>query len=64
MASFYSYPELFLAGFLFVLPFLYEKSNVFRYYLKFSLYYFFVLVTCTLLLPVVLLYPRDVTNLV
>ncbi|XP_028033514.1 1-acyl-sn-glycerol-3-phosphate acyltransferase alpha isoform X1 [Bombyx mandarina] len=63
MASSYSYPELFLAGFIFILPFLYEKSNVFRYYLKFFLYYAYVLITCTVLLPVVLVYPRDVTNL-
>ncbi|XP_037300495.1 1-acyl-sn-glycerol-3-phosphate acyltransferase alpha isoform X3 [Manduca sexta] len=64
MASSYSYPELFLAGFIFTLPFLYEKSNVFRYYLKFFLYYAYVLITCTVLLPVVLIYPRDVTNLI
>ncbi|KAJ8734623.1 hypothetical protein PYW08_013873 [Mythimna loreyi] len=64
MASSYSYPELFLAGFIFTLPFLYEKSNLFRYYLKFFLYYAYVLITCTVLLPVVLIYPRDVTNLI
>lgn len=58
-----SYVELVLAGIILVLPFLYESSQVFRFYLKLFLYYFWVSCMAVILLPVFCLKPKDVKNL-
>lgn len=58
-----SYTEIILAGSILILPFLYESSHVFRYYLKFFLYYIIVMINSVILIPVFLCKPRDVRNL-
>lgn len=59
-----TYTELILAGCILILPFLYESSQVFRFYLKFFLYYFWVSCCSILVLPHYIFHPRDVKNLV
>lgn len=58
-----SYTEIILAGSILMLPFLYESSPVFRYYLKFFVYYIVVSVNSCILIPVFCLKPGDVRNL-
>lgn len=59
-----AYPELILAGLILVLPFLYESSHVFRFYLKFLLYYLWVNFMAVIIIPVFLFRPKNVKNLV
>ncbi|CAG9815801.1 unnamed protein product [Phaedon cochleariae] len=58
-----SYPEIILAVCLLILPILYESSHVFRYYLKFFVYYSIGMINSVILLPVFCCRPRDVRNL-
>ncbi|KAF4521651.1 hypothetical protein B566_EDAN009384 [Ephemera danica] len=55
--------EYFILGFLLGLPFLYETSRQFRYYLKFSLYYVIVMATALLVIPFMIFRPGEVRNL-
>ncbi|KAK2584649.1 hypothetical protein KPH14_006996 [Odynerus spinipes] len=56
--------ELVLVGFILLLPFLYEASRTFRYYFKFLVYYGIVTFAAIVLIPVFLLRPRNIKNLV
>ncbi|KAF7400605.1 hypothetical protein HZH66_005789 [Vespula vulgaris] len=56
--------ELILVGFILLLPFLYETSRAFRYYFKFIVYYGIVTFTATILIPIFLLRPKSLKNLV
>ncbi|XP_018573691.1 1-acyl-sn-glycerol-3-phosphate acyltransferase alpha [Anoplophora glabripennis] len=58
-----SYTEIILAGCILILPFLYESSHVFRYHLKFFLYYSIVMINSVILIPVFCLNPWNVRNL-
>ncbi|RZC32146.1 1-acyl-sn-glycerol-3-phosphate acyltransferase alpha [Asbolus verrucosus] len=58
-----SYTEIILAGCILTLPFLYESSHVFRYHLKFFLYYAIVMVNSLLLIPLFVFRPGNVRNL-
>lgn len=59
-----SYAEIIFAGCILILPFLYESSHVFRYYLKFFLYYFLVSCVALFVLPYYCFKAKDVRNLV
>lgn len=59
-----SYTELVLAGLVLILPFLYESSHVFRFYLKFMIYYVWVSLMAVVLMPVFCTRPKNVKNLV
>lgn len=59
-----SYIEIFLTLCILMLPFFYECSQVFRFYLKFLLYYVIVSFNAIILTPVFLFKTRDVRNLV
>lgn len=56
--------ELILVGFILLLPFLYETSRTFRYYFKFMIYYGIVTCAAIILIPIFLLRPRNLKNLV
>lgn len=56
--------ELILVGFILLLPFLYETSRTFRYYFKFMVYYGIVTFAATILIPIFLLRPKSLKNLV
>ncbi|CAL7947964.1 unnamed protein product [Xylocopa violacea] len=56
--------EVILVGFILVLPFLFEMSRTFRYYFKFLLYYGYVMMFSIILLPIMLLRPWNVKNLI
>ncbi|KAF5273444.1 hypothetical protein FQA39_LY07461 [Lamprigera yunnana] len=56
------YIELFLAFCVLLLPFLYEWSQAFRYYLKFAIYYTWVMFFSLVLMPLMALKPGDVRN--
>ncbi|CAH0559019.1 unnamed protein product [Brassicogethes aeneus] len=58
-----SYTEIFFALCILILPFFYESSHVFRYNLKFFLYYAIVMVNSVILIPVFCFKPKDVKNL-
>ncbi|KAJ8918029.1 hypothetical protein NQ315_011485 [Exocentrus adspersus] len=58
-----SYTEIVLASCILILPFLYESSHVFRYHLKFFLYYSIVMINSVILLPVFCFKPMNVRNL-
>nr|XP_014086572.2 1-acyl-sn-glycerol-3-phosphate acyltransferase alpha [Bactrocera oleae]XP_036232907.1 1-acyl-sn-glycerol-3-phosphate acyltransferase alpha [Bactrocera oleae]XP_036232908.1 1-acyl-sn-glycerol-3-phosphate acyltransferase alpha [Bactrocera oleae]XP_036232909.1 1-acyl-sn-glycerol-3-phosphate acyltransferase alpha [Bactrocera oleae] len=60
-----SYVELFVLFLLLMLPFpfFYENSHMFRYYLKFFIYYGIVSFNALILIPAFLLRPFDVRNL-
>ncbi|KAJ8985739.1 hypothetical protein NQ317_014392 [Molorchus minor] len=58
-----SYTEIILAASILILPFLYESSHVFRYYLKFFLCYAIVMINSLILIPVFCFRPKDVRNL-
>ncbi|KAJ8962040.1 hypothetical protein NQ314_005822 [Rhamnusium bicolor] len=58
-----SYTEIVLAGCILILPFLYESSHVFRYHLKFFLYYLIVMINSVILIPVYCFKPKNVRNL-
>lgn len=57
-----SYAEIILAGCILLLPFLYESSHVFRYYLRFFVYYTWVMSISLVLIPIFLFKPGDVRN--
>lgn len=59
-----SYTELILAGLILVLPFLYESSHVFRFYLKFFLYYVWVTCMAIIVTPLFAFNAKNVRNLV
>ncbi|KAK9747355.1 Acyltransferase [Popillia japonica] len=59
-----SYIEIFLTLCILMLPFFYECSQVFRFYLKFLLYYVIVSFNAIILTPLFLFKARDVRNLV
>ncbi|XP_043500486.1 1-acyl-sn-glycerol-3-phosphate acyltransferase alpha [Polistes fuscatus] len=56
--------ELILFGFILLLPFLYETSRTFRYYFKFIVFYGIVTFIATIFIPIFLLRPRSLKNLV
>ncbi|XP_015181376.1 PREDICTED: 1-acyl-sn-glycerol-3-phosphate acyltransferase alpha [Polistes dominula] len=56
--------ELILFGFILLLPFLYETSRTFRYYFKFILYYGIVTILAIVFIPIFLLRPKNIKNLV
>jgi lysophosphatidate acyltransferase len=58
-----SYTEIILAGCILVLPFLYESSHVFRYHLKFLLYYGIVMLNSVILIPLFACRAGNVRNL-
>ncbi|XP_028139213.2 1-acyl-sn-glycerol-3-phosphate acyltransferase alpha [Diabrotica virgifera virgifera] len=58
-----TYTEIILASCILILPFLYEASSVFRYHLKFFLYYALVMVNSVILIPVYCFMPGNVRNL-
>ncbi|XP_019877825.1 1-acyl-sn-glycerol-3-phosphate acyltransferase alpha [Aethina tumida] len=58
-----TYTEIFFAVCILILPFLYESSHVFRYHLKFFLYYGITMVNSVILIPVFCFRPKDVKNL-
>ncbi|KAK3604383.1 hypothetical protein CHS0354_011868 [Potamilus streckersoni] len=51
-----------IIGFLLILPLLYELSNTFRYYAKFSLYYALVMLISTIVIIYGVFRPRDTRN--
>ncbi|KDR16862.1 1-acyl-sn-glycerol-3-phosphate acyltransferase alpha isoform X1 [Zootermopsis nevadensis] len=55
--------ELVLVVFILILPFLYETSRAFRYYIKFFLYYGIVMTTAVVVIPIMMFRPKDVKNL-
>jgi hypothetical protein len=55
--------ELVLVAFILILPFLYETSRAFRYYIKFFLYYGIVMSTAVVVIPIMMCRPKDVKNL-
>lgn len=55
--------ELVLVAFILILPFLYESSKAFRYYLKFFVYYGIVMTTAVVVIPIMICRPKDVKNL-
>lgn len=57
------YPEMCVICLILMLPFLYETSPTFRYYLKFLVYYLVVSFNSIILIPVFMLRPCDVKNL-
>lgn len=59
-----SYAEITLAGCILILPFLYESSHIFRFYLKFFLYYFLVSCVALVVIPYYCFKAKDVRNLV
>lgn len=59
-----TYCEIILAACILILPFLYESSHVFRYHLKFFIYYATVMVNAVILIPVFAMRFKDVRNLV
>ncbi|EEZ97656.1 1-acyl-sn-glycerol-3-phosphate acyltransferase alpha [Tribolium castaneum] len=58
-----SYSEILLAVCILILPFLYESSHVFRYHLKFMLYYTIVMINSVILIPVFAFKAKNVRNL-
>ncbi|XP_060522655.1 1-acyl-sn-glycerol-3-phosphate acyltransferase alpha [Cylas formicarius] len=58
------YTEILVVGGLLLLPILYESSHVFRYHLKFFVYYFIVMFNSVLLIPVFCLRAKNVKNLI
>lgn len=54
--------EVILVGFILILPFLYEMSRTFRYYFKISFYCGYMMINSFLLLPILMLRPRNVKN--
>lgn len=58
-----TYVELFVISLILLLPFLYETSHIFRYYLKFAVYYAVVSINSIILIPPMLFRPCDVKNL-
>jgi lysophosphatidate acyltransferase len=59
----FSILELIVVVLLLALPFAYESSPKFRYYLKFSLYYGLVMTTAVFVIPVMMFRPGEVKNL-
>ncbi|XP_011506220.1 PREDICTED: 1-acyl-sn-glycerol-3-phosphate acyltransferase alpha [Ceratosolen solmsi marchali] len=55
--------EIIVVAFILLLPFLYETSRTFRYYFKFLMYYGTVMMNSVILIPVMMLRPRNVKNL-
>lgn len=58
-----TYFEIFVICLILLLPFLYETSHIFRYYLKFGIYYSVVSLNSIILIPPMLYRPCDVKNL-
>ncbi|XP_056632303.1 1-acyl-sn-glycerol-3-phosphate acyltransferase alpha [Diorhabda carinulata] len=58
-----TYTEILLTSCIFIIPFLYESSHVFRYYLKFFLYYAIVMTNSVILIPAYCFKPGNVRNL-
>lgn len=58
-----SYTEIFIVSILLIIPFLYETSHIFRYYLKFALYYCIVSINAIILIPAMCFKPCNVKNL-
>ena len=58
-----SYTEIIFAGCILILPFLYESSHVFRYHLKFVLYYAIVMLNSVILIPLFCFRAGNVRNL-
>ncbi|XP_044729039.1 1-acyl-sn-glycerol-3-phosphate acyltransferase alpha [Chrysoperla carnea] len=58
-----SYVEILVVSILLIIPFLYETSHIFRYYLKFFIYYSIVTINSVILIPFMLFRPFDVRNL-
>lgn len=58
-----SFFELVIVAVLLGLPFLYETSSSFRYYLKFALYYGIVMATALFVIPFMMFRPGEVRNL-
>ncbi|XP_039288067.1 1-acyl-sn-glycerol-3-phosphate acyltransferase alpha isoform X1 [Nilaparvata lugens] len=56
--------EIFIIVIILIIPFLYESSKAFRYYLKFFLYYGIIMLTSIIVIPIMIWHPRDVRNLV
>ncbi|KAF5270347.1 hypothetical protein FQR65_LT05535 [Abscondita terminalis] len=56
------YIEILLAVCVLLLPFLYESSQAFRYYLRFAIYYTWVMFFSLILIPLMALKPGDVRN--
>lgn len=61
--SCYYYMEIGVICAILLLPFLYETSHVFRYHLKFFVYYAIVSFNSVVLIPAFLFRPCDVKNL-
>lgn len=59
----FSMLELIVVALLLALPFAYESSPKFRYYLKFSLYYGLVMTTAVFVIPIMMFRPGEVKNL-
>ncbi|XP_071442358.1 1-acyl-sn-glycerol-3-phosphate acyltransferase alpha-like [Hetaerina americana] len=55
--------ELVIVGLVLILPFLYETSKVFRYYIKFCLYYGIVMAIAVFVIPIMMWRPGEVKNL-
>ncbi|XP_065082347.1 1-acyl-sn-glycerol-3-phosphate acyltransferase alpha-like [Ochlerotatus camptorhynchus] len=61
MASYY---EILLICGIILLPIFYETSHKFRYFFKFFVYYFVVMINSLILIPFMLFRPKDVRNLI
>lgn len=61
MASYY---EIFLICGIILLPIFYETSHKFRYFFKFFIYYFVVMINSIILIPAMIFRAKDVRNLI
>jgi len=59
----FSMLEVIVVALLLALPFAYESSPRFRYYLKFFLYYGIVMMTAVFVIPIMMFRPGEVKNL-
>lgn len=61
MASYY---EIFLICGIILMPIFYETSHKFRYFFKFFVYYFVLMMNSIILIPAMMFRAKDVRNLV
>ncbi|XP_065345108.1 1-acyl-sn-glycerol-3-phosphate acyltransferase alpha [Cloeon dipterum] len=59
----FSLLELIVVALMLALPFAYESSPKFRYYLKFAIYYGLVMTTAVFVIPIMMFRPGEVKNL-